>query len=170
MTYTWPLNKKCYNCVDPLTQRLFFPSNCVHDPELAKYMGTELQSWRENESYQLFATPWTIQSRNSPGRNTGVGCSIFSPLQGIFPTQGSNPGLPHCRWILYQWSHQGSTRILEWVPYPFSSGSSQPRNRTRVSHIAGGFFTNWAIREAHEFEGPSVKLHSDLWLLNGQCP
>ena len=41
--------------------------------------------------------------------------------QGIFPTQGSNPGLPHCGRILYQLSHQGSPRILE---YPFSSGSS----------------------------------------------
>ena len=43
---------------------------------------------------------------NSPGRNTGVG--ILSLLQGIFPTQGSNPGLLHCRWILYQLRNQGS--------------------------------------------------------------
>ena len=42
---------------------------------------------------------------------------------GIFPTQGSNPGLPHCRRILYQLSHKGSPRILEWVAYPFSSCS-----------------------------------------------
>ena len=39
-------------------------------------------------------------------------------------------------------------RILEWVTFPFSRGSSQPRNQTRVSCIAGGFFTNWAIGEA----------------------
>ena len=57
-------------------------------------------------------------SWNSPGRNTGVGS--LSLLQEIFPTQGSNPGLPHCRWILYQLSHMGSPRILEWVSYPFS--------------------------------------------------
>ena len=38
-------------------------------------------------------------------------------------------------------------RILEWVAFLFSRGSSQPRNRTGVSCIAGGFFTNWAIRE-----------------------
>ena len=38
--------------------------------------------------------------------------------------QGLNPGLPHCRWILYQLSHKGSPRILEWVAYPFTSGSS----------------------------------------------
>ena len=84
--------------------------------------------------------PW-----NSLGQNTRVGS--LSILQGIFPTQGSNPGLPHCRQILYQLSHKGSPRILEWVAYPFSSGSSWPRNRTGVSYIAGRFFTNWAIRE-----------------------
>ncbi|CAM9892497.1 unnamed protein product, partial [Rangifer tarandus platyrhynchus] len=39
----------------------------------------------------------------------------LSLLQGIFPTQGSNPGLPHCRQIFYRLSHQGSPRILEWV-------------------------------------------------------
>ena len=66
-------------------------------------------------------SPW-----NSPGQNTGVGSHS---LQGIFLTQGSNPGLIHCRWILYQLSYQGSPRILEWVADPFSSGSSQPRNQ-----------------------------------------
>ena len=71
--------------------------------------------------------------RNSPGQNNGVGsCSLF---QGIFPTQGSNPGLPYCRLILYQLSHQGSPTILEWVTYAFSRGSSWPRNWTEVSCI-----------------------------------
>ena len=83
---------------------------------------------------------------NSPGQNTGVGS--LSLLQAIFPTQGLNLGLPYCKWILYQLSHTGSPRILEWVAYLFSSGSSQPRNWTRVSCTAGGFFTNWAMREA----------------------
>ena len=46
-------------------------------------------------------SPW-----NSPGHNTGVGS--LSLLQGICPTQGSNPGLLHCRQILYQLSHKGS--------------------------------------------------------------
>ena len=48
--------------------------------------------------------PW-----NSPGQNTGVGS--LSLLQGIFPSQGSNPGLPHCRQILYQLSHKGSPNL-----------------------------------------------------------
>ena len=82
-------------------------------------------------------SPW-----NSPGQNTGVGCHAL--LQGIFPIQGLNPGLPHCRRILYQLSHKGRPSILEWVVSPFSSRSSQPRNWTGVSCIAGGFFTNWA--------------------------
>ena len=73
---------------------------------------------------------------DSPGKNTGVGCLTL--LQGIFPTQGSNLGLPHCRRIIYRLSHQGSPRILEWVAYLFFR-SSWPRNRTRVSWIAGGF-------------------------------
>ena len=76
------------------------------------------------------------------------GAGSLSLLQGIFPTEGLNPGLPHCRWILYWLSHKWSPRILEWVAYPFSRGSSWPRNRTGVSCIAGRFFTNWAVREA----------------------
>ena len=134
-------------------------------------------------------------------------------LWRIFPTQGSNPGFPHCRRSLYCLSHQGShrylylctseailfckhntknrtfskdtlfflkfaplehlcacmltaqscltlcdpmnysspgssvqgmlqARILEWVAFPFSGGSSQPRDRTQVSRIAGRFFTS----------------------------
>ena len=72
-------------------------------------------------------SPW-----NSPGQNIGVGS--LSLLQGIFPTQGSNPGLPHCRQILFFFLQadslpaepQGSPRILEWVAYPFSSRFPEP--------------------------------------------
>ena len=80
--------------------------------------------------------PW-----NSPGQNPGVGsCSL---LQGIFPTQGSNQGLPHCRQFLYQLSHQGSPGILEWGPIPSPADLPEPRNQTRVSCIASGVFTTW---------------------------
>ena len=66
----------------------------------------------------------------------------ISFLQRIVPSQGPNPGLPHCRRILYRLSHQGSPRVLEWVAYPFSRGSSSTRNLTGVSCIAGRFFTS----------------------------
>ena len=61
---------------------------------------------------------------NFPGQNTGADSLSF--LQGIFPTQGWNPGLQHCRLILYQQSHKGNPSILDWVAYPFS----QPRDLT----------------------------------------
>ena len=87
-------------------------------------------------------SPW-----NSPGQNTGVG--NLSLLQGIFPTQGSNPGFPHCRWILYQLSHKRNPQenfafdqdsctvasLPEWV-------SSQLRLRNDSYLILlGGLFT-----------------------------
>ena len=50
---------------------------------------------------------------DSPGKNTGVSCHAL--LQGIFPTQESNPGLPHCRWILYHLSHQRSLTSVRMV-------------------------------------------------------
>ena len=72
------------------------------------------------------------------GQNTGVGS--LSLLQGIEPRS------PTFRGILYQLSHKGSPTILEWLAYPFSSGSSKPRNQTRVSCITR------AIREAPMFD------------------
>ena len=77
----------------------------------------------------------TLQADSLPaepqGKPQNTGVRSLSLLQGIFPTQGSNPGLPHCRQILGQLSHQGSPRILECVAYPFSRGPSRPRNRTQ---------------------------------------
>ena len=73
------------------------------------------------QSCPTLYSPW-----NSPGQNTGVG--NLSLLQGIFPTQGTNPGFPHCRQILYWLTYQRSPRKLDWVAYPFSSRSSQPSN------------------------------------------
>ena len=82
------------------------------------------------ERKQLYS-PW-----NSPGQNNGVGS--LSLLQGLFPTQGSNPGLPHCRQILYQLSHKGSLRILEWVKW------SEVKSLSRVRFFA----TPWTV--AHQ--------------------
>ena len=112
--------------------------------------------WKSLSHVRLFASPW-----NSLGQNTGVGS--LSLLQEIFPTRESNPGLPHCRLILYQLSHKGSTRILERVTYPFSSRSSRPRNQTRVSCSAGGFFTTWALRETQGYSIDSKILL--IWIL-----
>ena len=70
--------------------------------------------WKLLSCVQLFATPWTTQSMDfSRPEYWSGGLSL---LQGILPTQGSNPGLPHCRRILYQLSHKGS-------PYPIKRNS-----------------------------------------------
>ena len=59
-------------------------------------------------------------------------------------------------------------RILEWVAFPFSRGSFQPRDWTQVSHIAGRFFTSWTTREAHDTSRwvPKGWIVKDLFLLN----
>ena len=84
----------------------------------------------ENQTIIYFASSY-IEDNDSKDFDS------LSLLQGIFPTQGLNPGPPHCRQILYQLSHKGNPRTLVWVAYSFSSRSSQPRNQTRVSCIAG---------------------------------
>ena len=128
------------------------------------------------------AALWTVVTRllctwNSPGQNTGVACHAL--LQGSSQPRDRTQVYPHCRWVIYHLSHQGSlkrtvkvkvsqlcptlwnhtdyiahgilqARILEWVAFAFSWGSSQPRDQTQVSHIAGRLFTSWATREAQE--------------------
>ena len=74
------------------------------------------------QSCLTLCSPTDCSLWNSPGHSTGVGS--LSLLQWIFPNQVSNSGLPHCRQILYQQSHKGRPRRLEWVAYPFSSRSS----------------------------------------------
>ena len=84
----------------------------------------------------LFVNPWTTARQASPyftdSRKVKVAQSMSNSLQ------------PHG--LYSPWNSPG--RILECVAYPFSRGSSWPCNRTGVSCIAGGFFTNWAIRKA----------------------
>ena len=71
---------------------------------------------------------------------------------GDLPNPGIKPRSPALQGDFqgnfYHLSHQGSPWVLEWVASPLSRGTSQPRNRTRVSCIAGGFFTSCATREA----------------------
>ena len=102
-------------------------------------------------------SPW-----NFPDQNTGVGS--LSLLQGIFPTQGSNPGLQHCRRILCQLSHKGSPRILQWVAYPFSSGSSWPRNQT-----GGLLHCRWNLYQLR-YQGSNKFIKINSILLTSEVP
>ena len=91
-------------------------------------------------------SPW-----NSLGQTTGMSSSCL--LQRIFPTQGLNPGLPHCKWILYQESGftlpQGKSKSAGVGRLSLLQRIFIPRNWTRFSHIAGRFFANWAIMLVH---------------------
>ena len=81
-------------------ENIVFSAICF--PNFSETQWSESHSVMSNSSWPHgLYSPW-----NSPSQNTGVG--RHSLLQGIFLTQGSNPGLPHCRWILYQLSHKGS--------------------------------------------------------------
>ena len=64
-----------------------------------------------------YSPPGSSVHGDSPSKNTRVGCHFFN--QGIFPNQGSNPGLLHCRWLLYHLSHEGTPWILYSARLPF---------------------------------------------------
>ena len=87
---------------------------------------------------------WLLRPWDFPGKNTGVGCHFL--LQGIFPTQGLNPGLPHCRQTLYPLSHQGSPMdgIKELL---ILTELLQVRVLSRLSHFRL-FATPWTV--AHQ--------------------
>ena len=93
--------KKLHSVLYPLTSLgigiIWLPSVCRWENWFTK---TSIMWFKRKLLIRLTYGPW-----KSPGQNPGVGSR--SLLQEIFPTQGSNPGLPHCRWILYQLSHQG---------------------------------------------------------------
>ena len=78
--------------------------------------------------------------RNSPGQNTRVGS--LSLLQGIFPAQGSNPGLLHCRRILYQLSHKGSP----WTSYMYTYIPSFWSLPPTPPHLTSLSSQSWAPR------------------------
>ena len=83
---------------------------------------------------------------DSTDKNTGMGCQAL--LQGIFPTQGSTRS-PTLQVNSLPAEPPGKSKNTRVAAYPFSRGSSWPRNQTGVSCIAGGFFISWATREAH---------------------
>jgi len=74
-----------------------------------------------------YSLPGSSVHGGSPGKDTGVGCHAF--LQGIFPTQGSNPGLLQCRRILYRLSHQGSPWPDKFLVVNCSTPGGRARNK-----------------------------------------
>ena len=112
-----------------------------------------------------FATSWTVYSLwNSPGQNTGGVAVSFSRVSSQLRDQ---PRSPAFRQIVYHLSHQGRSRILEWVGYPFSRGSSQPRNQTPESPAlqADSLPAEQSTREALLWSKLPLKNHNVHFIL-----
>ena len=110
--------------------------------------------------------PGSYVHGDSPGKNTGVGC--YPLLQGIFPARGSNPGLPHCRQILYQLSHQRSPVVL-WVAPKFNKQTEEKMlmmivsNKSRWWRWKIGWVLTWTLMPKSfntKYSWPSISLGS----------
>jgi len=111
---------------------------------------------------QLFATPWTVAHQapppwDSPGKNTGVGCHFL--LQRIFPTQGSNPGLPHCRQTLNQPDSEIHLKLhlRKW---------SLPRNRELWDSLGILTFKLLVLRICGHFLTRHLRRFESFWFLS----
>ena len=122
----------------------------VHSQEILKSQnnsGKGKQSWRAHTSGfeniiklqwpSRFLCPWDF-----PGKNTGVGCHFL--LQEIFPTEGVNPGLPHCKQTLYRLSHQGSFYSQEILKSQNNSGKGKQSWRAHTSWFENIIKLQWA--------------------------
>ena len=105
---------------------------------------------------QLFVMSWTVahQAPLSMGfsrKNAGIGC--HAPLQGIFSTQASNPGLPHCRRILYHLSHQGSLvdEMLFFSTYLFFFFLSLNEKSIICHHAEHQRIWSWAHKTSQNY-------------------
>ena len=110
----------------------------------------EKWKWKSSSRVQLLATAWTIQSIELLRQNTAVGS--ISLLQGIFPTQGSNPSLPHAGGFFNQMSHQGIQRTLMMMPH--------------ICHYPKGLFSFQSQRKAMPRNAQTTaQLHSSHTLV-----
>ena len=125
----------------------------IRDFRLGDMMGLEQASLLRHSSYthtstlkpsgkkkQTILTPFPPKTNQAEERSTWTIMKVKTKVDQSCPTL--------CDPIDYTVHGILQARILQWVAFPFSSGSSQPRDQTQVSHISGRFFTNWAMREA----------------------
>ena len=120
-----------------------------------------------------YSLPGSSLHGDSPDKNTAVGCHVL--LQGTFPTQGSNPALPHCRQILYHLSYQGTAKEVHvWLPFESQSlGSSMLLQLLSCFSCAQLFATLWTMpaRFFCPWDSPDKKAGVDCHaLLQGNLP
>ena len=128
---------------------------------------SHFQSFPASGSFQM------VQFCTSGGQSIGVSAStsvLPTNIQDLFPWRWAGCPwklLSHIQLFMTPWTVHGilQARIQEWVAFPFSRGSSQPRDWTQVSRIAGGFFTDWAPREAHIMHSFRITFSYTVYLL-----
>ena len=141
----------------------------VYDTVCSLSLSNPPHSWKlsenpsESESRSVVSDslwPHGLYSpRNSPGQNTRVGS--LSLLQGIFPTQGSNSGLPHCRQILYQLSHKGSQKIPSLPQF-----LENPRKKLKPRHFyIPAFFIPLLVGSHHLICVDVVMYGCESWIM-----
>ena len=120
-----------------------FPLSCIGEGNGNPLQCSCLENPRDGGAWWAAvygaAQSWTRLKRLSSSSSS----SMYVKVTQLWPTL-CNPMDSIVHGIL-------QARILEWVAFPFSRGSSQPRDRTQVSHIAGRFFTSWTTREVQEY-------------------
>ena len=106
---------------------------------------SDVTEWLSHSPFFLFLERWAgwVTSKWKHGEKEKKQWKVKAKVAHLCPTL--------CDPMDYTVHGILQARILEWVAFPFSRGSSQPRDQTQVSHIAGGFFTSWATREAQEY-------------------
>ena len=126
-------------------------------------------TWGPVSWTQLTATwiHWHWLDTNPGGLDSGSSEAILNHSQKWSEVKVTESCPTLCNPMDYTVHGVLQARILEWAAFPFSRGSSQPKDRTQVSCIAGGFLTNWAIREAYSPRASSVlltKVKLGLWV------
>ena len=136
---TWLLRRKVMTNLDSIFKsRDIILSTNVHLVKAMKVKVKVAQSCLTHWD-PMDCSPW-----NSPGQNTGVGS--LSLLQGIFPIQRSNPGLPHCRQILYQLSHKRSPREVKAIVFPAVKYGCESWTINKAEHQRIDAFELWCWR------------------------
>ena len=131
--------------------------------QLSSQSNSHIHTWLLEMVTHSSILAWRIPWTEKPGRLQSTG------PQRVRHDWTTSLSFPFTFFTSWATREAVAPRMLEWEAYPFSSGSSQPRNWTGVSCIAGEFFTNWAIREANSLnQGKQLGLNFIFLFLDSQ--
>ena len=126
--------------------------------------------WNEVKAAQSCLTLWNPMDYTAHGiLQARILEWVPFPSPGDLPKPGIKPRSPTLQADSLPTEPQESPRILEWVAYPFTSRSFWPRNQTRVSCIAGWFFTNWTVRWSYlQSRNRGTDNRTNTWMPRGK--